>query len=203
MSRYGFLYLMKHKSESFEMFKIFRSEVEKQTVKSIKMLRYDRGGEYLSDNFIDYLKKNEILSHWTPPGTPQHNGVSERRNRTLLDMVISMMGFTDLPLNLWGYALEATTYLLNKVPTKVVSTTPYGIWKGKKPILKPIKVWGCSAYVKRLQTDKLEARSDKCKFIGYPKETMGYYFYQSYNHKVFVARGATFLERVSCRRKPW
>jgi len=62
MSRYGFLYLMKHKPESFEMFKRFRSEVEKQTGRSIKMLRSDRGGEYLSDNFIDYLKENGILS---------------------------------------------------------------------------------------------------------------------------------------------
>ena len=75
-----FLYLMKHKSESFEMFKRFRSEVEKQTGNSIKVLRSDRGGEYLSENFIDYLIENGILSQWTPPGTPQHNGVSERRN---------------------------------------------------------------------------------------------------------------------------
>ena len=195
MSRYGFLYLMKHKSESFEMFKRFRSEIEKQTGNSIKVLRSDRGGEYLSENFIDYLRENGILSQWTPPGTPQHNGVSERRNRTLLDMVRSMMGFTDLPVNLWGYALEAAAYLLNKIPTKTVSTTPYEIWKGRKPNLKHIKVWGCPAYVKKLQTDKLEARSDKCRFIGYPKETMGYYFYHPLDHKVFVARGGTFLER--------
>jgi len=85
--------------------------------------------------------------------------------------------------------------LLNKVPSKVVSTTPYEIWKGKKLSLKHIKVWGCPAYVKRLQIDKLEARSDKCRFIGYPKETMGYYFYQPSNLKVFVERGATFLDR--------
>ena len=52
-----------------------------------------------------------------------------------------------------------------------------------------------TAYVERLQTDKYDARSNKCRFIGYPKETMGYYFYQPSNHKVFVARGATFLER--------
>jgi len=80
MSRYGFVYLMKHKSESFEMFKRFRSKVEKQTGKSIKVLRSDRGGKYLSEDFTRYLKENGILSQWTPPGTPQHNGVSERRN---------------------------------------------------------------------------------------------------------------------------
>ena len=75
------------------------------------MLRSDRGGEYLNDHFLEYLKKNGILFQWTPPSTPQHNGVSERRNRTLLDMVRSMMGFTDLPLNLGGYALETAAYL--------------------------------------------------------------------------------------------
>lgn len=46
-----------------------------------------------------------------------------------------------------------------------------------------------------MQIDKLEARSDKCSFFGYPKETMGYYFYHSSDHKAFVVRGGTFLER--------
>ncbi|KAL6344314.1 hypothetical protein AAG906_037888 [Vitis piasezkii] len=172
MSRYGFLYLMKHKSESFEMFKRFRSEVEKQTGNSIKVLRSDRGGEYLSENFIDYLRENGILSQWTPQNATRQWCI-EMRNRTLLDM------------NLWGYALEASNLFTKQNPYKTVSTTPYEIWKGRKPNLKHIKVWGCPAYVKKLQTDKLEARSDKCRFIGYPKETMGYYFYHPLDHKVF------------------
>ena len=61
---------MKHKSEAFEKFKEFRCEIQKQTGKSIKMLRSDRGGEYLSYEFIDYLKENEVLPQWTPPETP-------------------------------------------------------------------------------------------------------------------------------------
>ena len=73
LSRYGYVYLMKHKSESFEMSKLFRNEVEKQTGKCIKILRSDRGGEYLSNEFLTYLGENGILSQWTPPGTPQHN----------------------------------------------------------------------------------------------------------------------------------
>ena len=93
LSQYGYVYLMKHKSDSFEMFKRFRSEVEKQTGKSIKTLRSDRGGEYLSSEFLTYLGENGILSQWTPPGTPQHNDMFERRNQTLLDMVRSMMVF--------------------------------------------------------------------------------------------------------------
>ena len=85
------MYLMRHKSQAFEKFKEYKNEVEKQTGKSIKALRSDRGGEYLSQEFTSYLKDNGIVSQWTPPYTPQHNGVSERRNRTLLDMVRSMM----------------------------------------------------------------------------------------------------------------
>ena len=90
-SRYGYMYLMKYKSEAFEKFKEFRQEVEKQLGKSIKILRSDRGGEYLSLEFQGYLRDNGILSQWTPPYTPQYNGVSERRNRTLLDMVQSII----------------------------------------------------------------------------------------------------------------
>ncbi|KAL0438921.1 UNVERIFIED_CONTAM: hypothetical protein Slati_2375100 [Sesamum latifolium] len=98
-SQYGCVYLMKCKSEAFEKFKEFRHEVEDQTDRKIKTLRSDRGGEYLSGEFLNYLKENEIISQWTPPGVPQLNSVSERRNRTLLDMVRSMMNFTELPLS--------------------------------------------------------------------------------------------------------
>ena len=72
--------------------------VERQIKKNIKILRSDRGGEYLSNEFLDHLKKNKILSEWTPPYTPQLNSVAERKNHTLLDMVRSMMCFTDLSI---------------------------------------------------------------------------------------------------------
>ena len=133
-SRYGYLYLMRYKSEAFEKFKEFRNEVEKQLGRSIKSLRSYRGGEYLSQAFLDYLRDNGILSQWTPPYTPQHNGVVERRNQALLDMVRSMMGKADLPKSFWGYALETATYILNRVPSKSVEVTPYEIWTNKKPI---------------------------------------------------------------------
>jgi GAG-pre-integrase domain len=86
-SRYGYVYLMRHKSETFEKFKEFRTEVENQLNKSIKVLRLNREGKYLSYEFTMYLKKSEMVSQLTPPGTPQWNSVSERSNQTLLDMV--------------------------------------------------------------------------------------------------------------------
>ena len=101
-------------------FKEFQSEVENHRNKKIKFLRCDRGEEYLSYEFGLQLKQCEIVSLLTPPGTPQHNGVSEHHNRTLLDMVRSMMSLTDLPLSFWGYALETATFTLNRAPSNLL-----------------------------------------------------------------------------------
>ena len=195
LSRYGYVYLMRHKSETFEKFKEFQNEVENQRGKKIKALRSDRGGEYLSHEFSTHLRSCGIVPQLMPPGTPQRNGVSERRNRTLLDMVRSMMSQSDLPLSFWGYALETAAFTLNRVPSKSVDKTPYEIWTGKSPSLSFLKIWGCDAYVKRLQSDKLTPKSDKCIFVGYPKDTLGYYFYNRSKGKVFVARNGVFLEK--------
>nr|GEZ25499.1 retrovirus-related Pol polyprotein from transposon TNT 1-94 [Tanacetum cinerariifolium] len=102
---------------------------------------------------------------------------------------------TTLPLSFWDYALESTVRILNMVSTKKVDKTPYEIWHGKTPNLSYLKVWGCEAYVKRDSPDKLYQRSVKCIFVGYPKETMGYYFYFPHKNKVIVARYRNFLER--------
>ncbi|KAI5327419.1 hypothetical protein L3X38_026815 [Prunus dulcis] len=85
-------------------------------------------------------------------------------------------------------------YLLNRVPSKSVPKTPYEMWFGRKLSLNNLKIWGCSAYVKKHDIDKLDARLEMCRFIGYPKETLGYYFYHPNEQKLFVARSARFLE---------
>ena len=121
--------------------------------------------------------------------------MSERRNRTLLDMVWSMMRKSDLPLSFWGYALETAASTLNRVPSKSVVKTPYEMWTGKTPSLSFLKIWGCEVYVKQLQSDKLTPKSDKCMFVGYPKETLGYYFYHRSEGKVFVARHGVSLRK--------
>nr|GFA79676.1 retrotransposon protein, putative, Ty1-copia subclass [Tanacetum cinerariifolium] len=162
-SRYGYVYL-KHKHEVFETFKVFKNEVENQLGKTIKALRSDQGGEYISQEFKDYLKACGIVQQLTPPYTPQHDGVSKRRNRTFLDMVRSMMNITTLTLSFWDYALESATRILNMVPTKKVDKTPYELWYGKVPNLYYLKVWGCEALVKRDTPDTLQQRS--VKFSG-------------------------------------
>ena len=69
-NHYGYVYLMKHKHETFETFKEFHNKVENKLGKKINAIRSDRGGEYMSSEFLDHLKKCGIISHFTPPYTP-------------------------------------------------------------------------------------------------------------------------------------
>ncbi|GJZ04432.1 retrotransposon protein, putative, ty1-copia subclass [Tanacetum coccineum] len=134
-SHYGYVYLLKHKHEVFETFKVFKNKVDNQLRKTIKALRSDRGGEYISQKFKDYLKACGIVQQLTPLYTPQHNGLSEWRNHTLLDMVRSMMNLTTLLLSFWDYALESATRILK-----------YGFWdvrrfcEGDTPDKLPTKI---------------------------------------------------------------
>ncbi|KAA0061337.1 gag/pol protein [Cucumis melo var. makuwa] len=130
--RYGHVYLIQNKSDSFEKFKEYKAKVENESGKTIKTFQSDRGGEYMDLRCQDYLIKHGVLSQLSAPSTPQQNGVSERRNRTLLDMVRSMMSFARLPDSFWGYALETSIYILNNVPSKSVSKIPYELCKGRK-----------------------------------------------------------------------
>nr|GEZ33556.1 hypothetical protein [Tanacetum cinerariifolium] len=108
------------------------------------------------------------------------------RNRTLLNMVRSMMSLATLPLSFWDYALKSATRILNMVSTMKVDKTPYEIWHGKVPNLSYLKVRGCKAHVKHHTPDKLQQRSVKCIFVRYPKKTMGYYFYYLPENKIVV-----------------
>ena len=193
-SRYEYVYLMKRKSETFGKFIKFLAEAKRQLGKSLLCLRSDRGGEYLDTEFKDHLIEHGIVSQLTALGTPQQNGVAERRNRTMLDMVRSMMSYSSFPLSFWGYALQTAVYILNVVPYKSIQHTPLELWSGRKPSLRHIRIWGCTTHVLKGKTGKLEPRTKVCLFVGYPKGTRGGLFYSPQDKKVFVSTNATFLE---------
>jgi hypothetical protein len=101
----------------------------------------------------------------------------------------------------WDYVLETAAFILNRAPYKSMETTPYELWHGKKPKLSFLMVWGCEAYVKKLQPDKLETKAEKCIFVGYPKKTLGYTFYHPAEGKTFVAKTGHFLEKEFLTRE--
>ena len=205
-SRHGYIFLIKEKSAVLECFKVFKCEVEKQLNLVIKIVRSDRGGEYFGRHteagqqkgpFAQFLEQQGIVAQYTTPGTPQQNGVAERRNRTLIGMVRSLISRSKLPSFLWGEALRTSNYVLNRVPTKSVPKTPFELWTGRIPSFNHFHVWGCTAEARFYNPNerKLDSRTSSCYFVGYSEKTKGFKFYcPQLQTRIQETHNAIFLE---------
>ncbi|GJY08198.1 zinc finger, CCHC-type containing protein [Tanacetum coccineum] len=178
-SRFCYVYLLHAKDEALDKFRIYKTEVELQQNDLIKTLRTDRGGEYYDPVFFQSVG---IIHETTAPYTPQQNGVAERKNRALKEMVNSMLSYSGLSEGFWEKMRKpmlTACYLLNRVPNKRNKTTPYELWYKKRPNLAFLRVWGCRAVV-RLPDPKRKTLGEKgidCIFVGYAEHSKAYRFY--------------------------
>jgi hypothetical protein len=130
-------------------------------------------------------------------GDPQQNGVIERCNRVLMDMMRSMLSYSTLPISLWMDDLKITIHILNRVPSKLVSKTPYELWTDRKPTLNYLHMWDCPAEAKLFNSSigKLDPKTVSCHFIGYPDKSNVFRFYCPDRYiKIVETRHAIFLE---------
>ena len=143
-SRYTKIYFLYSKDETFECYRAFEAWLSTQQNAKVKCLRSDRGGEYLSDEFSAYLKAAGTIRKLTVHDTPEHNGVSERLNRTIMENVRAMLHDSGLPKFLWAEAVAHAVYLKNRTWTRTLDdTTPFEILHGRKPNLVNLHPWGC------------------------------------------------------------
>ena len=119
-SRKIWIYPIKVKGECLDKFKEFKALVENRCEKKIKMLRSDNGGEFMSNQFREFLKKEGIARQTSTPYTPQQNGVAERANQTIVEMARSMLHAQNLSLDLWAEAVVNAVYTSNRCPTSAV-----------------------------------------------------------------------------------
>ncbi|KAL6329980.1 hypothetical protein AAG906_039895 [Vitis piasezkii] len=202
--------MWKLNDEAIEKFVLYKTEVENQLNKKIKVLRSDRGGEYESP-FVDICAQHGIIHETTAPYSPQSNGVAERKNRTLKEMMNAMLISSSLPQNMWGEAILTANYLLNKVPKKKAEKTPYELWKGRKPSYTYLRMWGCLAKVAVPPPKKVKIgpKTIDCIFIGYAHNSNAYRFlvYESnipdiHKNTIMESRNASFFEDVfPCKSK--
>ena len=115
-----YVYLLHNKYEALDAFKVFKDEVENQCGKQIQIVRSDRGGEHYgryTENgqapgpFANFFQEHKIVAQYAMSGSPDQNGVVERRNRTLVDMVWSILSNSNLPKFLWTDALKTKMYI--------------------------------------------------------------------------------------------
>ena len=196
-SRYTWVYVLKRKDQVYEKFKEFKVMIEKATGRQIKALRTDNGGEYRSSQFENFLKDNGIKHELTIPKTPEQNGCAERMNRTLVEMVRSMLSDSNLPHRFWAEALSTAVYIRNRCPTNVLQgTTPVEELTDKKPNVKHLKVFGCKvfAHIPKDERDKLDPKARRCIFLGYGEQRKGYRLYDNQQRKVIYSRDVLFVE---------
>ena len=118
-SRKVWVYFMKSKDETFDRFQSWKSLVEKQSGKKVKVLRSDNGGEFTSQKFIKFCESEGIKRHYTTPGDPQLNGVAEM-NRTLLERTRFLQLTVGLNKRFWAEALSTVVFLINRIPSTVI-----------------------------------------------------------------------------------
>ena len=140
-SRFTRVYLLRNKDEAFDMFLSYKAKVENQLDRKIKRIRSDRGGEYITLNY--YCENEGIIHEVTPPYSLESNGVAKRKNRTLKDMMNSLLVSALAPNNLWGEAILFARHLQNRISYKKTSKTPNELWKDHAHNLKYLKMWGC------------------------------------------------------------
>ena len=202
-SRAMWAYLLKSKDEAFQAFKKFRAQVEDGPEKKVRAFRMDRGGEFCSTEFVNYCEEAGIARQFTAPYSPQQNGVVERRNRTMIEMARSLLKEMQLPNTFWGEAIRHSIYILNRLPTRVVSgINPYEAWSGEKPHIEHVRVFGCLAHMKvpSQKVTKLDDRSKPVIHLGKEPGTKAYRLYDPVNKIVHVSRDVIFEER---KQWPW
>ena len=196
-SRYTFAYFLKNKSEVPQYFKEFVTMAEKQTGKSVKVLRSDNGTEYTNNAMSSFLKDKGIVRQLTAPYTPQQNGVSERKNRTIVESARCMLHYAGLSYKFWAEAVNNAVYVLNATSTTSLNgKVPFEVFYGKKPSVSHYRTFGCDCYafISKEKRTKWAPKSCKCYFLGYSSQTKGYRLFEPKTGKVIVSRDVKFNE---------
>ena len=193
--------LLRQKSEVFERFREYQAKVERETGKRIKHLRSDGGGEYTGHGFRNYLAENGIIHRMTPPYTPEHNGIAEWANRTIMEMVRCMLLDARLGQEFWGYAALAAVHIINRLPSSAHNNqTRFEIWFGVLSSISHLRVFGCTTYrhIPGPTRRKLDRRATKCRLVGYAEDSGSrvYRVYDEEAKQVFTTRDVVFNEET-------
>ena len=186
---------MHSKSEVEKLFKEFYAFVENQFQTKISILRTDNGTEYFNQYLTSFLREKGIQHQSTCSYTPQQNGVAERKNHHLLEVSRALMLSMNVPKYLLGEAILTAAYLINKSPSRVLKfNTPLNCLKQLYPDNRlipslPLRVFGCTVFV-HIPTQfrsKLDAKAEKCVFIGYVSGQRGYKCFNPVTRKTHIS----------------
>ncbi|KAK1630688.1 hypothetical protein QYE76_005003 [Lolium multiflorum] len=193
-SRYTWVYFLKTKDETQQIFIDFATEVQRQHNLLIKAIRSDNGSEFKNYTLNDFLSDEGIRHQYSAAYTPQQNGVAERKNRTLMDMARSMMAEYKSRYNFWAEAISTACHSSNRLYLrKGLNKTPYEILTGNKPNISYFKVFGCKCFyqIKGVRLSKFAPKALEGIFVGYGAE--------SHTYRVFDVSSGIIIESCSVK----
>jgi histone deacetylase 1/2 len=144
-SKFTWIYLLRHKSEVFQCFKDFQQLVERQFDAKILTMQTDWGGEYEALN--SFFKRIGIAHHVSCPYAHQQNGSAERKHRHIVEVGLTLLSHSSMPLKFWDEAFLTAVYLINRLPSKVIDhETPYARLFHQEPDYNALRTFGCTCW---------------------------------------------------------
>ena len=188
--KFTWLFLLKFKSDVFEVFKYFKATIENQLDSKIKILRTDRGGEFTSNMFKRFCSSNGIIQHFTYPHTPQQNEVAKRKHRHLVECALTMLSHSQLPSSYWSYAISTAVHIINRLPTlNLKNQTLWELLFLTKPDISHLRTFGCICFplLRPYNSNKLQPHTTSCIFLGYPAYTKGYICLNPVTSRIYIS----------------
>ena len=167
-TKYMWLFPIKQKSDVSIIFPKFKLVVEKYFQRPIISFYSDNGGEFIK--LRHFFEQTGISHFFTPPHTPEHNGIAERRHQHIVQTGLTLLSQASLPLKFWSHAFLTATYLINRMPSPTLQMeSPFQKLFGNAPNYSKLRVFGCLCYpwLKPYAPNKLHPRSRSCVFLGY------------------------------------
>jgi hypothetical protein len=202
-SRKTWVYFLKSKDEVFGKFKEFKALIENLSERNFKILRLDNGGEYTSKEFVIFFKDVGIKRELTTPYNHQQNGVAEKKNRTIMEVVKIMIHYQDLSMHLWAEAARMAVYVQNKLSHGALGfKTPEEMFSGKKPEVSHLKIFGCPVFVHipKEKRTKLDPLGKKGIFVGYCEVSKAFRIYIPGYHHIEINKDVTFDEDAALKK---
>ncbi|KAJ0617795.1 putative RNA-directed DNA polymerase [Helianthus annuus] len=200
-TRMTWVYFKKNKAEVYEKFVMFYAMIQTQFQTQIQILRSDNGGEFVNTSMKQFFTTKGLIHQTSCAHTPEQNGVSERKNRIILEMTRALLIESQVPKSFWPEAVATSVYLLNRLPTKALKfKTPLDCLSKSANIPHPLtlepRIFGCTAFVHIPKTNrnKLGPCAEKCVFVGYGIDQIGYRCYNPTTRQMFTTMNVDFLE---------
>ena len=196
-SKFSWIYLLKKKSEVFQVFQNFQNLVERKFDRKILTMQTDWGGEY--EKLNPFFTRIGISHHVSCPYAHQQNGSAERKHRHIVEVGLALLANSSMPLKFWDEAFLTATHLINMLPSPVINNeTPLERLYNETPDYASLRVFGCACWpnLRPYNQRKLAFRSKQCVFLGYSHMHKGVKCLDISSGRVYISRDVVFDETV-------